>query len=70
MVGVSFGHSVGIFALSSLAGIGYDRIGFPATYLTLAGMGLVFLILSAVFLLPTPPETAPSATAPLAEPAK
>ncbi len=70
MVGVSFGHSIGIFALSSLAGIGYDRIGFSATYLILAGLGLVFLILSAVFLLPTPPETAALETAPLAEPAK
>jgi OHS family lactose permease-like MFS transporter len=70
MVGVSFGHSIGIFALSSLAGIGYDRIGFPATYLTLAGMGLVFLILSAVFLLPTPPETVSPQQTPLAEPAK
>jgi OHS family lactose permease-like MFS transporter len=67
MVGVSFGHSVGIFALSSLAGIGYDRIGFPATYLTLAGLGLVFLVLSAVFLLPTPPETVAAEPAPLPE---
>ncbi|MFL6631085.1 MAG: oligosaccharide MFS transporter [Massilia sp.] len=70
MVGVSFGHSIGIFALSPLAGIGYDRIGFPATYLTLAGLGLVFLVLSAVFLLPTPAETAAERAAPLAEPAK
>jgi OHS family lactose permease-like MFS transporter len=70
MVGVSFGHSIGIFALSPLAGIGYDRIGFPATYLTLAGLGLVFLVLSAVFLLPTPAETAGEQAAPLAEPAK
>ncbi len=70
MVGVSFGHSIGIFALSSLAGIGYDRIGFSATYLILAGLGLVFLILSAVFLLPTPAETSGEQAAPLAEPAK
>lgn len=70
MVGVSFGHSIGIFALSSLAGIGYDRIGFPATYLILAGVGLVFLILSAVFLLPTPAETRAGQATPLAEPAK
>jgi OHS family lactose permease-like MFS transporter len=70
MVGVSFGHSIGIFALSSLAGAGYDRIGFPATYLVLAGLGLVFLILSAVFLLPTPAETHGAQATPLAEPAK
>jgi OHS family lactose permease-like MFS transporter len=67
---VSFGHSIGIFALSSLAGIGYDRIGFPTTYLVLAGLGLVFLILSAVFLLPTPAETVGEQATPLAEPAK
>jgi OHS family lactose permease-like MFS transporter len=70
MVGVSFGHSIGLAALSPLAGIGYDRIGYSATYLSMAGMGLVFLILSAVFLLPTPPETAASPATPLAEPAK
>jgi OHS family lactose permease-like MFS transporter len=70
MVGVSFGHSIGLATLSPLAGISYDHIGFSATYLAMAGMGLVFLILSAVFLLPTPPETAASPATPLAEPAK
>jgi OHS family lactose permease-like MFS transporter len=70
MVGVSFGHSIGLAALSPLAGVSYDRIGYPATYLAMAGMGLVFLVLSAVFLLPTPPETAADPVAPLAEPAK
>jgi OHS family lactose permease-like MFS transporter len=57
MVGVSFGHSLGVAALSRLAGHGYDLLGFPATYLSIAGLGLVFLVLSAFFLLPTPPET-------------
>jgi OHS family lactose permease-like MFS transporter len=70
MVGVSFGHSIGIFALSPLAGIGYDHIGFSSTYLLLAALGLVFLVLSAVFLLPTPPETKTSGIEPLAEPVK
>jgi OHS family lactose permease-like MFS transporter len=70
MVGVSFGHSIGLAALSPLAGIGYDRIGYSATYLAMAGLGLVFLVLSAVFLLPTPPETVTPEAAPLAEPAK
>jgi len=70
MVGVSFGHSIGIFALSPLAGIGYDRIGFAQTYLLLAALGLVFLVLSAVFLLPTPPETKAPVARPLAEPVK
>lgn len=70
MVGVSFGHSIGIFALSPLAGIGYDHIGFSSTYLLLAGLGLVFLVLSAFFLLPTPPEAKAPAAEPLAEPVK
>ena len=70
MVGVSFGHSIGLATLSPLAGIGYDRIGFSQTYLLLAALGLVFLVLSAVFLLPTPPETKAPAARPLAEPVK
>jgi OHS family lactose permease-like MFS transporter len=70
MVGVSFGHSIGLATLSPLAGISYDRIGFSSTYLLLAGLGLVFLVLSALFLLPTPPETKAPAAAPLAEPVK
>jgi OHS family lactose permease-like MFS transporter len=70
MVGVSFGHSIGLATLSPLAGIGYDRIGFSQTYLLLAALGLVFLVLSAVFLLPTPPETKTAAAEPLAEPVK
>jgi OHS family lactose permease-like MFS transporter len=70
MVGVSFGHSIGLATLSPLAGISYDRIGFSSTYLLLAGLGLVFLVLSAFFLLPTPPETKAAAAQPLAEPVK
>jgi OHS family lactose permease-like MFS transporter len=57
MVGVSFGHSLGLAILSPIAGKSYDLIGFPATYLAMAGLGLVFLLLSAFFLSPTPPET-------------
>lgn len=70
MVGVSFGHSIGLATLSPLAGISYDRIGFSSTYLLLAGLGLVFLVLSAFFLLPTPPETKAAEAQPLAEPVK
>jgi len=77
MVGVSFGHSLGLAILSPIAGKSYDLIGFPATYLTMAGLGLIFLVLSAFFLSATPPETAPKnaaqagqGTAPLAEPAR
>lgn len=42
MVGVSFGHSLGLALLSPLAGRGYDHIGFPHTYLCIAGIALVF----------------------------
>ncbi|HEY1147627.1 MAG TPA: oligosaccharide MFS transporter [Pseudoduganella sp.] len=56
MVGVSFGQSLGLAILSPIAGKSYDLIGFPATYLSMAGLALVFLLLSAIFLSPTPPE--------------
>jgi OHS family lactose permease-like MFS transporter len=57
MVGWSFGHSLGIVIMSPFAGRLYDLIGFPSTYLAMAALGTLFLILSAFFLLPTPPET-------------
>lgn len=56
MVGWSFGHSLGVFIMSPFAGYLYDRIGFPATYLAMAALGTLFLVLSAWFLRPTPPE--------------
>ena len=56
MVGWSFGHSIGLALLSPLVGKCYDLIGFQQVYLILAGLGLVFLILSAWGLEPTPPE--------------
>ncbi|MFS2134688.1 oligosaccharide MFS transporter [Duganella sp. Dugasp56] len=56
MVGVSFGHSLGLAILSPLVGKSYDLLGFPATYLLLAGLGAVFLALSAWALEATPPE--------------
>ncbi len=58
MVGVSFGHSLGLAILSPIAGKGYDLLGFPATYLLMAALGLVFLLLSAWLLSPTAPEIA------------
>jgi OHS family lactose permease-like MFS transporter len=58
MVGVSFGHSLGLAILSTLAGKGYDLLGFPATYLSMAALGLVFWLLSAWLLSPTAPEIA------------
>ena len=58
MVGVSFGHSIGLAILSPIAGKGYDLVGFSNSYLAMAGLGLVFLLLSAWLLSPTAPETA------------
>jgi MFS transporter, OHS family, lactose permease len=70
MVGVSFGHSLGLSILSGIAGFSYDLIGFPATYLALAGMGLAFLALSAWALESTPAEINRNGGAhPVAEPA-
>lgn len=62
MVGVSFGHSIGLAILSPLAGKGYDLVGFSHSYLAMAGMGLVFLLLSAWLLSPTAPEIRRNAT--------
>lgn len=58
LVGVSFGHSLGLAILSPLAGRSYDLIGFSSTYLAIAAVGLLFLVLSAWALMPTPPEIA------------
>jgi OHS family lactose permease-like MFS transporter len=70
MVGVSFGHSLGLAILSPLVGKSYDLLGFPSTYLLLAGLGAVFLALSAWALEATPPEIARGAAAPSNPPAK
>ncbi len=56
MVGVSFGHSLGLAILSPLVGKSYDVMGFPATYLLLGALGLLFLALSAWALRRTPAE--------------
>lgn len=60
MVGVSFGHSLGLAILSPLVGIGYDLFGFQHTYFLIAGFALVFWIWSAMALEPTPCEYTPS----------
>jgi len=67
MVGVSFGHSLGLAILSPIAGKSYDLIGFSATYLSMAALGVVFMILSAWYLSPTPAETG-TKTIPVAPP--
>lgn len=56
MVGVSFGHSLGLAILSPIAGIGYDLFGFPSTYMMIAGFALTFWLVSLFALSPTPPE--------------
>ena len=56
MVGVSFGHSLGLVILSPFAGKSYDLIGFSNSYLAMAALGVVFMVLSAWLLSPTPPE--------------
>ena len=60
MVGFSFGHSLGLTLLSTPVGYAYDRLGFTPTYLLLAAVGTVFLVISAFVLSPTPPD-APAA---------
>ena len=58
MVGVSFGHSLGLAILSPVAGALYDRIGFQHTYFVIAGFALCFWIASFFTLAPTPPTDA------------
>ncbi len=54
LVGVSFGHSLGLAVLSPLVGHGYDALGFQTTYLLIAGGALVFWIASWFALSETP----------------
>ena len=56
MVGVSFGHSLGLALLSPIVGKSYDVFGFQNAYLLLAMVGLCFLVLSGLVLSPTPAE--------------
>jgi OHS family lactose permease-like MFS transporter len=58
LVGVSFGHSLGLAFFSPLAGVGYDRIGFQHTYFLIAAFALVFWSGSWFSLAPTPPTDA------------
>lgn len=60
MVGVSFGHSLGLAILSPLVGISYDLIGFQHSYFLIAGFALIFWIWSCFSLSPTPPEYVPA----------
>jgi len=58
LVGVSFGHSLGLAFFSPLAGAGYDRIGFQHTYFLIAAFAFVFWLGSWFSLSPTPPTDA------------
>ena len=64
MVGVSFGHSLGLAILSPLAGVSYDLIGFQNTYFLIAGLALLFWIASWFALSPTPAELRRGAAGP------
>jgi len=57
MVGVSFGHSLGVAVLSPIVGIGYDRIGFQHSYFVIAGVALLFWTICWLALRPTPAES-------------
>ena len=58
LVGVSFGHSLGLAFFSPLAGAGYDRIGFQHTYFLIAAFASIFWLGSWFSLSPTPPTDA------------
>lgn len=54
MVGVSFGHSLGLALLSPVAGRFYDLVGFRHTYFLIAGFALLFWVASWFSLSKTP----------------
>jgi OHS family lactose permease-like MFS transporter len=54
LVGVSFGHSLGLAILSPIVGKSYDLIGFPHTYLLIALGAALFWTASLFSLSPTP----------------
>lgn len=61
LVGVSFGHSLGLSLLSGLVGRSYDLFGFPNTYLMIGAGAFVFWIVS-IFVLARDPERPPSSS--------
>jgi len=54
LVGVSFGHSLGLAVLSPIVGRGYDLYGFQTTYMMIAAGALLFWIASWFALSHTP----------------
>ena len=61
LVGVSFGHSLGLAVLSPIVGRSYDLIGFPHTYLLIALGAALFWTASLFTLSPTPDGAASKA---------
>ncbi len=60
LVGVSFGHSLGLAALSQIVGKGYDLWGFQTTYLIIAAGASVFWIASHFALARDPKKPRPN----------
>ena len=56
LVGVSFGHSLGLAVLSPIVGRGYDLLGFPDTYKLIALVAAIFWTASLFSLSPTRPR--------------
>ncbi|MFT4090350.1 MAG: oligosaccharide MFS transporter [Asticcacaulis sp.] len=64
MVGVSFGHSLGLAILSPPVGKLYDLHGFQHTYLII-GLGALICWIASIWTLAPDPEKKPADTAPL-----
>jgi len=67
LVGYQVAIQLGAAAISPLAGMGYDRLGFAATYLILGALVATFTLVSVVTLRADSrglPEAVPTAPAP------
>lgn len=65
LVGVSFGHSLGLAVLSGPVGKAYDLFGFPNTYVGIGLGALVFWIASIFTLSPDPKEPVSDSAPPI-----
>ncbi|MBP2157897.1 oligosaccharide MFS transporter [Asticcacaulis sp. BE141] len=68
LVGVSFGHSLGLAILSQPVGKAYDLIGFQHTYLVI-GLGALVCWAASIFTLARDPAKTPASAVPAAPPA-
>lgn len=57
LVGSGFIRNIGITVLSYAAGLGYDALGFPVTYLVIAALAAIFWLVSVFALSPSPANT-------------